>query len=920
MILSDFSAFKAGETDITKIYQGYDEVFPENKQEVIYFSILGGGDEYDKYDKLYDLVDVIKAYDESGTQIYPSKINIGHEGSVYTLILEYPKPLYSYRFTGFISTNYITTLNIPNQVKLLNGSNFQEFDLSSWSDDSRFFNFSSKIGDTSEVTDMSSMFTGATLDECFTGPIDCTSCQSLYLTFSGVKWDADQIEKVLKNTSGVTNMKQTFYRNIGLTRMPDIDTTSATNYQSMFSGCYNMTGVRDYNTTNGIIFYSMFYNTSIVYAPNLDLSNATDVASMFSTCSKLKQVPVLNTSKALTFKNIFKGDTALERVLGIDFTSMDADNVAVFTTNMPNLTDFYVNGSISKSMDCFKYCYSLSKDSVVSILKAMAKCSNPTEIKSMVFGSLTVDYDEEMQTLYNDCTDNKGWTILGLKIKAKPAVTANTLSFTLVSGDTLNDCKFSAYTSNNEYIEPVTKDTTGWTYAQDISYVRGDLSGMTNLLTFDGVGTTTGAVSLSGYSVSMNDLPSATTIDFSTFKSDTKELTFDKAFENDYSLKNVNFGLLVPFYPQLSSEKKISYMFSNCRNLEVVNSPQKPWNTIGVEDMSYMFNGCSSLKTVDTTINTLSLKDMSYMFNGCSGLNELNLGTGFLEYSGLTEMTGAFQNCSSLESLDLSAKQLQNVVSTVYLFRGCSGLKSVSLPALSSLNYCSDMFSGCTSLSSLTVTKAETGLTLNTDGMFAHCSSLTSVPAFSNSATVRLADSMFYGCSSLESVEWELTLVQYASDMFRNCTSLSTLPTNQYGGTSLISGVLRVADRMFQGCSSITNSDYFKYCSSLDFLESASNMFRDCKGLTELDLACWMPSSSVTMANMFFGCSNLKSITFGTEGTNNHWTKSGTPSYGIFDYCSSLEYIYCYGCDDATIQYFKDAVESSVSCNAQVIS
>ncbi len=150
-------------------------------------------------------------------------------------------------------------------------------------------------------------------------------------------------------------------------------------------------------------------------------------------------------------------------------------------------------------------------------------------------------------------------------------------------------------------------------------------------------------------------------------------------------------------------------------------------------------------------------------FYGCTSLQSLDFNTN--GSNALLSVIGdsAFANCTSMEKLDLSGTVVQEIENDT--FNGCTGLKSVTLPEVTTV-IGNSAFYGCTSIDTF-------------DGMYA-------VEVIGNYA--------FYGCSSLESIiirNYSLTAT--GSNAFANSraqtvlwlTNLEiarTITTDNYGG------------------------------------------------------------------------------------------------------------------------------------------
>lgn len=130
--------------------------------------------------------------------------------------------------------------------------------------------------------------------------------------------------------------------------------------------------------------------------------------------------------------------------------------------------------------------------------------------------------------------------------------------------------------------------------------------------------------------------------------------------------------------------------FSNCIALNDIKlSPTV--DTI----CAFAFQGCSGLTSIELPKELTNLYDEA--FANCTGLTEVSIPshiTGWDDPQVWGSVTGAFENCTSLEKVTFS----EGMTSFgKYLFRGCTSLKSVAFPAtLASIQ--EEAFSGCTKL------------------------------------------------------------------------------------------------------------------------------------------------------------------------------------------------------------------------------
>ena len=160
-----------------------------------------------------------------------------------------------------------------------------------------------------------------------------------------------------------------------------------------------------------------------------------------------------------------------------------------------------------------------------------------------------------------------------------------------------------------------------------------------------------------------------------------------------------------------------------------------------------------SIKTVskDSAVvgMIVGLTTMTGMFNGCSSLTSLDL-SGF-DTSKVTDTIGMFINCSSLTSLDLSGLDTSKVTTMYRMFNGCSSLASLDLSDFdtSKVTSMSAMFSGCSSLTSLDLSGFDTSNVTAMSNMFQNCSSLRLLAISGSMSNVlsKLSASQYYPAS-----------------------------------------------------------------------------------------------------------------------------------------------------------------------------
>ena len=308
------------------------------------------------------------------------------------------------------------------------------------------------------------------------------------------------------------------------------------------------------------------------------------------------------------------------------------------------------------------------------------------------------------------------------------------------------DSNIKAYTTNDRFIEPLTQDATGWTYDNEVRYVKADESYFPqkhNLLTFNGFG------------------------------NKVKYKDCSKIFLGERHCTSINTTNI-----DVSECTNMRYVFSDCNGLTSLDVSN--WDTSKVITMNSMFSGCIGLTSLDVShFDTSKVTDMSLMFAGCNGLTSLNVSN--FDTSQVVNMSSMFYNCSNLTSLDVSNFNTSRVTDMSLMFTDCSSLTSLDVSSFNTVKVTEmvGMFSDCSGLTSLDVSNWNTSQVTDMHNMFYGCSGLAFLD-LSNFDTSKVTDMryMFYECSGLTSLDlsnWNMDNVNNTSYMFRGCYILRTI-------------------------------------------------------------------------------------------------------------------------------------------------
>ncbi|MBR2888260.1 MAG: BspA family leucine-rich repeat surface protein, partial [Bacteroidales bacterium] len=150
--------------------------------------------------------------------------------------------------------------------------------------------------------------------------------------------------------------------------------------------------------------------------------------------------------------------------------------------------------------------------------------------------------------------------------------------------------------------------------------------------------------------------------------------------------------------------------FRECAKLTTIKGI-KYLNTSKVTNMSGMFEGCESLESLDlSSFNTSEVTNMRSMFVSCRSLKSLDLRS--FNTAEVTDMNYMIAFCYAIDFLDISSFNTEKVKDMSFMFIFCSSLKTILVGKdwnINNVEISESMFSFCTTLIGGNGTKYEVG-------------------------------------------------------------------------------------------------------------------------------------------------------------------------------------------------------------------
>ena len=151
------------------------------------------------------------------------------------------------------------------------------------------------------------------------------------------------------DTSEVTNMGSMFSGCSYITSIPLLNTSKVTDMSYMFNNCYALTTIPLFDTSSVTNMNNMFTNCSALTSiPALDASKVTNLTSAFYSCSALTEIKMTGMSRNfnISYSTLFTREALVEIITNC--ASVTSRTLTMGATNLAKLTQADIDLATSK--------------------------------------------------------------------------------------------------------------------------------------------------------------------------------------------------------------------------------------------------------------------------------------------------------------------------------------------------------------------------------------------------------------------------------------------------------------------------------------------------------------------------------------------------------------------------------------------
>jgi len=288
------------------------------------------------------------------------------------------------------------------------------------------------------------------------------------------------------------------------------------------------------------------------------------------------------------------------------------------------------------------------------------------------------------------------------------------------------------------------------------------------------------------------------------------------------------------------------------------------------------FNAVSGSTYITSVVNwgqlQLGTDNSGYNFYGCPNL-DLSSVQGTLDLTGVTNLNGLFNDCTSLTAVNnINSWDTSAVTSMGDMFSGCLAFNQALSFNTSVVTTMNSMFYNCTSFNqSLSF---DTSAVTDMSGMFYGCSVFNQALSFDTSAVTNMG-SMFQGCSVFnQALSFNTSAVTDMSSMFRDATAFNqNISSWNTSAVDNMSRMFRAATAFNQNISSWNTSA----------VTDMYQMFKDAPAFNQ-NIGTW---DVANVTNFEFFMQGKTDATFSTTNLNaiyNGWSTQAVQSNLSIDF------------------------------------
>ena len=451
-----------------------------------------------------------------------------------------------------------------------------------------------------------------------------------------------------------------------------------------------------------------------------------------------------------SLEQFFSGSSTLETISGLEYLN---------TANVMDMSDMFADCQKLSSLDLSKF----NTEKVTDMRGMFYGCQ---KLSSLDLSKFNTEKVTNMSSMFEDCLELSSLDLSNFntkEVKHMNSMFRGCSALTSLDLSNFNTEKVESMGNMFEGCSALTSLDLSNFNTKKVRYMNSMFqacSALTTIYVSDEFVTTkvrigsdmfSGCTNLKGYDSSKTDHTFANCgtdgyftpgCAYAEFDNVTETLTFRYKGVKPEGAYGLNEGRNLPDWNNLGTNvKKVVF--------DASFASARPTNCYG------WFKDFTNLTTIEgfEYLNTENVTNMTGVFNGCSALTSLDL-TNF-NTAKVTDMKLLFANCSALESLDLSMFNTENVTSMPSMFNGATNLKTLNVSNFNTekVNNMGHMFANCPNLTSLDLSSFNTKGVEYVDNIFKNCSNLTTIYASENFAFgsgLKNGADMFLGCDKLK--------------------------------------------------------------------------------------------------------------------------------------------------------------------------